>query len=111
MSSASITKDHKKVILLKYWTNFQGTFEMPLIKCEINLMLTVLPYYFVINSTDMKTFAIADTNLYFSVITLPTQGNTALLEQINQDSNEQSTGAKNNHNINAGIKPVFGLLD
>lgn len=59
----------------------------------------------------MKTFAIADTNLYFSVIIPPTQGNTTLLEQINQDSNEQSTGTKNNHNINAGIKPVFGLLD
>ena len=74
-------------------------------------MLIWSPNCVITNSTGVETFAITDTNLYFSVITLPTQDNTKLLEQLNQDSNEQSTGTNINHNINASKKPVCGLLD
>ena len=37
---------------------------MPLIKCEINLMLTWLSTYVMTNSTGIGTFAIADAKLY-----------------------------------------------
>ena len=36
----SNTKDVKIAALLKYLSNFWRTFEMPLINCEINLILT-----------------------------------------------------------------------
>lgn len=55
---------------------------MPLISYEINLMLTWFPYCAISNSTDIATFAITDTNQNVPVITLSTQDNTKLLQQL-----------------------------
>ena len=38
------------------------------------------------------TFAITDPKLYVSVVTLWTQDNAKILQQVNQDSNAQLTG-------------------
>ena len=58
---------------------------MPLINCEVNLILTWSEKC-VIVSTDVAnqnaTFAITDTKLYVSVITLSQQDNAKLLQQL-----------------------------
>ena len=41
---------------------------MPLIKCEINLMLTWLSIYVITNSTGIGTFAIADAKFYVLLV-------------------------------------------
>ena len=52
------------------------------INCEINLILT-RPNNCVISSATAKTeFAITDTKIYVTVVTLSTQDNTKLLEQL-----------------------------
>ena len=58
---------------------------MPLINCEITLMLTwsascVIVFTDVTNQT--ATFAITDTKLYVPVVTLSQQYNAKLLEQL-----------------------------
>ena len=58
---------------------------MPLINCEINLILTSSADC-VISSTTWETkFAIADTKLYFSVVTLSTQDNAKIIQQLKSD--------------------------
>ena len=80
------TKNVEIMVPLKYLSNFWKTLEMPLINCEINLMLTWSANC-VLVSTDVAnqiaTFAITDTKLYVPVITLSTQDNAKLLEQLN----------------------------
>ena len=58
---------------------------MPLINCEINLILTwstncVIVFTNVANQN--ATFEITDTKLYNPVLTLSTQDNSKLLQQI-----------------------------
>ena len=73
------------MVPLKYLSNFWRTLEMALINCEVNLMLTWSDNC-VIVSTDtanqIATFAITDTKLYVPVVTLSTQDNAKLLEQL-----------------------------
>ena len=58
---------------------------MPLINCEVNLILTwsancVIVYTNVANQGG--TFAITETRLYVPVVTLSTQDNAKLLQQL-----------------------------
>ena len=69
---------------LKHLSNFWITLEIPLINCEINLILIwyescVIVYTDVANQG--ATFAISETKLYVPVVTLSTQDNTKLLQQ------------------------------
>ena len=75
-------KDVKIIVPLKYLSNFWRTLEMPLINCEINLILTWSPDCVITNSTRAGTFSITDTKLYVPVMTLSTQDNSKLLEQL-----------------------------
>ena len=61
-----------KVLLLnlKYLSNFWRTLEMPLINCEINLILTWSDKCVLSNDTKGTTFAITNTKLYVPVVTL-----------------------------------------
>ena len=55
---------------------------MPLINCEINLILTWSNRCFIIDNPlagQEPTFTITDTKLYASVVTLSTQDNAKLL--------------------------------
>ena len=70
---------------LEYLSNFWRTLEMPLINCEVNVILTwsadcVIIYTNVANQ--IPKFAITEANLYVSVVTLPTQDNAKLLTQL-----------------------------
>ena len=69
----------------KYSSNFWRTLEIPLINCEVNLILTwsancVVVYTNVANQG--ATFEIAETKLYVPVITLSTQDNAKFLPQL-----------------------------
>ena len=70
------------MVPLKYLSNFWRTLEMPLINCEINLLLTWQSTCAITNSTGAGTFEITDTKLYVTVVTLPTQDNSKLLQQL-----------------------------
>ena len=60
---------------LKYLSNFWRTLEMPLINCEVNLILTWSSTCVITNSNGVGTFAITDAKLYVPVVTLSTQKN------------------------------------
>ena len=63
---------------LKGLSNFWRILEMPLINCEINLILTWSNRYFIIdNPVDNQepTFTITDTKIYVLVMSLSTQDN------------------------------------
>ena len=76
------TKDVEIIVPLKYLSNFWRTLEMPLINCEVNLILTWSSTCVITNSTGAGRFAITDTKLYDPVVTLSTQGNAKLLQQL-----------------------------
>ena len=55
---------------------------MPLINCEVNLILTWSSTCVIADSNGAGTFAITNTKLYVPVVTLSTQENTKLLQQL-----------------------------
>ena len=55
---------------------------VPLIGCEVNLILTWSSTCVTTNSNGAGTFAITDTKLYVPVVTLSTQENTKLLQEL-----------------------------
>ena len=71
-------KDVEIMVPLKYLSNFWRTLEMPLINCEINLVLTWSSTCVITKSNGAGTFAITDTKLYVPVVTLSTQENAML---------------------------------
>ena len=78
------TKAVQIMVPLKYLSNVWRTPEMPLINCEINLILTWSANCVLSNAAANQAtrFAITDTNLYVPVVTLSTQDNAKLLQQI-----------------------------
>ena len=75
-------KDVEIMVLLKYLSYFWRTLEMPLINCEVNLILTWSSTCVITDSNGAGTFAITDTKLYVPLVTLSTQENTKLLQQL-----------------------------
>ena len=95
-------KEVEIVVPLKYLSNFWRTLNMPLINCEINLILTwsencVLtnkatrdavpaqggnPAVAAVDNPTNATFKITDTKLYVPVVTLSTENDKKLLEQL-----------------------------
>ena len=80
------TKDIEVAVPLKNLSNFWRNPVMSLVNCEINLILTWSSTCTPTNSTGAGTFVITDTKLYFPVITLWTQYNAKLLQQLKSDS-------------------------
>ena len=75
-------KDVEIIVQLKYLSNFWRTLEMPLINCEVNLIFTWSSACVITNSNGAGRFAITDTKLYVPVVTLSTQENAKLLQQL-----------------------------
>ena len=124
------------VVLLKHLSNFCRNLEMPLINCEVSLTLTwsgncVLtgittqteretqgdnPARQAIRTPTSATFKITDTKLYVPVVTLSTENDEKLLEQLrtgfkrtikwNKYRSEMTNQTKNN-NLNYLIDPTF----
>ena len=80
-----IIKNVEIVVPLKYLSNFWRTLEMSLINWEINLELTWSSDCVIANSTEEEKFAITETKLYVQVVTLSTQYNEKLLQQLKSD--------------------------
>ena len=78
----SSTKDVEIIVPSKYLNNFWRTLEMPLINCEVNLILTWSKDCVITNSTGAGKFKITETKLYVPVVTLSTQDNVKLLQQL-----------------------------
>ena len=79
------TKNVEIMVPLKYLSNFWRTLEMPLINCEVNLILTwsLTCVLIATNPPNQNaTFAITDTKLYVPVVTLSTQENTKFFQQL-----------------------------
>ena len=76
------TKNVEVAVPLKYLSNFWRTLEMPLINCEIYLILTWSENFVISSATGETKFAITDTKLYVPIVTLSTQGNVKLFEQL-----------------------------
>ena len=70
------------MVPLNYLSNFWRTLEMPLINCEVSLILTWSSKCVITNSTGAGTFKVSDTKLYVQVVTLSTQDNAKLLQQL-----------------------------
>ena len=79
------TKYVESMVSLKYLSIFWRTLEVPLINCDISIMLTwpknsILVASFVTNQE--PTLTITDTKLYVSVITLSTLSTRKIIETI-----------------------------
>ena len=69
------------MVPLKYLSNFWRTLEMPLINCEVNLILKWSSTCVIVSSNvanQNATFTITDTKLCVPVVTLSTQENAKL---------------------------------
>ena len=73
------------MVPLKHLSNFWRTLEMPLINCEVNLILTWSSNCVLIatnNQNQAAKFEITDKKLYVPLVTLSTQENTKFLQQL-----------------------------
>ena len=75
-------KDVEIMVPLKYLSKFWRTLEMPLINCEVNLILTWSSTCVITNSDGAGTFAVTDTKLYVPVVTLSTKENIKFFQQL-----------------------------
>ena len=89
---------------------------MPLINCKVNLILIWSSTCVITNSTGAGRFAITDTRRYASVVTLSTQKNTNLLQQLKSDFKRVINWDKysskpellaQNPNLNHLVEPSF----
>ena len=116
-------KDVKIIVPLKYFSSFWRTLEMPLINCEVSLFLTWSSTCVITNSTGEGRFTITDTKLYVPVVTLSTQDNAKLLQQLksgfkrtinwNKYQSDPKTYAQNrylNHLVNPSFQGVHRLF-
>ena len=78
------TKNVEIMVPLKYLNNFRRTIKMPLINCEINLILTWPANCVISNAAANQdtTFEITDTKLYVPSVTLSTENNSKLLKEL-----------------------------
>ena len=92
---------------------------MPLINCEVNLILTWSSTCAITNSTGAGRFAITDTRLYVPVATLSTQENTKLLQQLKSGFKRVINWNKyfskpellaQNPNLNHLVEPSFQVV-
>ena len=113
------TKDVQIMVPIKYLSNFWRTLEMPLINCEVNIILTWSSTCVIVstnNANQNATFTITNTRLYVPVVTLSTQENAKLLQQLksgfkrvinwNKYLSKQELLAQN-PNLNHLVEPSF----
>ena len=117
------TKDVEIIAPLKYLSNFWRSLEMPLINCEVELLLTWSKDCVITNSKGEEKFPITETKLYVPVVTLSTQDNAELIQQLksgfkrtinwNEYESSVKTFARNrylNYLINSSFQGVNRLF-
>ena len=131
----NLTKNDVKIVVpLKYLSNFWRNLNIPLINCEVELILTwfkncVLidkltreadydadPYVYEIDNPENPIFEITDTKLYVPVVALSKENDKKLLEQLKSGFKRtvkwnkyrsQMTIQPQNNNLNYLIDPTF----
>ena len=86
----------------KYLSNFWRTPEMSFINCKINLILTWSGNCFMIDAPidyQAPTFRITDTKLHFPIITLSTQDNSKLFQQLKSGFKKKTNWNKNQRKV------------
>ena len=113
------TKHVEIMVPLSYLNVFWKTLEMPLINCEINLILTWSASCVIVSTNvanQNATFAVTDTKFYVPVTTLSQQDNIKLLQQLKSGFKRVITWNKylskpellaQNPNLNHLIEPSF----
>ena len=76
------TKNVEIMVPLKYLSNFWRTLEVPLINCKVTLLLTWSKDCVITNSTVAGKFQTTETKLYVPIVTLSTQDDAKLLQQL-----------------------------
>ena len=79
------TKNVEIMVPFSYLTVFRRSLKLPLINCEVNLILTCYTNCVIVSTNvanQNATFAITDTKLYVPVVALSTQDNLKLLQQL-----------------------------
>ena len=114
-------KDVEIMVLLKYLSNFWRALKMPLINCEVNLILTWSSTCAITDSNGAGTFAITDTKLYIPAVTLSTHENTNFLQQLKSGFKRvinwnkylsKPESFRRNANLNYLVEPSFqGIND
>ena len=111
--------DVEIMVSLKYLRNFWRTLEMPVINCEVELILDwsahcIIIYTDIVNQN--PTFTITETNLYVPEVTLSTQDNAKLLPKLKNGFKRKISWNKylaklellaRNQNLNYLIEPSF----
>ena len=104
------------MVLLRYLSNFWRNIELLLVNCEVNLILTWSSTCVITNSTGVGTFEVTDTKLYVPVVTLSTQENAKLLQQLKSGFKREVNWNKylskpellpQNPNLNHLVEPSF----
>ena len=122
------------VVPLKYLSNFWKTLDIPLINCDVSLILTwsencVLTDIktriargtrVAINAPTNATFKITDVKLYVPVVTFSTENDETLLEQLRTGFKRtikwnkywsEMTNQTQNNNLNYLINPTFTKIN
>ena len=87
---------------IKYLSNFWRTLETLLINYEINLILTWSASWVIFSTAvanQSPTFTITDIKPYVPVVTLWTQDNAKLLDQLKSDFNKGLPTTSNRENL------------
>ena len=75
-------KDVEMIVPLKYLSSFWRTLEMPLINCEVNLILTWSSTCVISSAVGETKFKINDSKLYVPVVTLSIQNYCKITSEI-----------------------------
>ena len=78
-------KDAKKVVPLKYLSNFWRSLEMPLINCELFLELNWIEDCILSSAGNSAKFEITDTKLHVPIVTLSAKDSANLAKQLNEE--------------------------
>ena len=111
------------MVPLKCLSNFSRTVDMPLINCEVNVILAWTANCVIICTNvanQVPTFPITETNLYVLGVTLSTQDNAKLLPQLKSSFKNTIRWNKyllkpellaQNPNLNHLVEPSFQSLN
>ena len=84
---------------------------MLLINCEVNLILKWSRDCVITNSTGVGKFAITETKLYVPVVTLSTQDNAKLLQQLKSGFKRTINWNKYESDIKTFAQNIFKSLN
>ena len=82
---------------------------MPLINCEANLILTWSKDCVITNSTGARKVEITDTRLYVPVVTLSSQDNAKLLQQLKSGFKRTSSWNKYQSSIKTYAQDITSI--